>query len=62
LTDAPVQDSPCTGVCRLNPEGTCVGCGRTLDEITEWPVAEAARRGEIRRLAQLRYETLKSHV
>lgn len=29
--------SPCTGVCRLDSEGTfCLGCKRSLDEIADW--------------------------
>ena len=42
---APV--SPCIGVCTLDP-GThfCVGCGRTIEEIAQWPrlSAEEKRR------------------
>lgn len=30
-------ESPCTGVCRLDPTGAfCLGCKRTLDEIADW--------------------------
>ncbi|MCW5936416.1 MAG: DUF1289 domain-containing protein [Fimbriimonadaceae bacterium] len=28
--------SPCTGVCRLDPEQVCQGCGRTIAEICAW--------------------------
>jgi len=28
--------SPCVDICRLDAEGLCVGCRRTLDEIAEW--------------------------
>jgi len=28
-------DSPCTNVCTLD-SGLCVGCGRTIAEITSW--------------------------
>lgn len=40
--------SPCVGVCELQP-GTrlCVGCRRTVAEITEWRNASAHRRREI---------------
>ena len=32
-------DSPCTGVCRLDPRtGWCEGCRRTLEEIADWPM------------------------
>ena len=29
--------SPCRQVCKLNRDDVCVGCGRTIKEITEWP-------------------------
>jgi uncharacterized protein len=29
--------TPCTHVCTLHPvAGLCIGCGRTVDEITRW--------------------------
>ena len=32
-------DSPCNDVCTTDPEsGLCVGCGRTLEEITNWTI------------------------
>jgi predicted Fe-S protein YdhL (DUF1289 family) len=39
--------SPCIDVCRLDAQGLCVGCRRTIDEIVEWPRASEARRREI---------------
>jgi predicted Fe-S protein YdhL (DUF1289 family) len=39
--------SPCTGVCRLDAQGVCRGCGRVLSEIAEWPAASDARRRDI---------------
>jgi predicted Fe-S protein YdhL (DUF1289 family) len=36
--------SPCVGICRLDEQATCVGCGRTIDEIAEWSRATEARR------------------
>ncbi len=41
--------SPCVDICRLDAQGLCVGCRRTMDEITEWPRASEARRREILR-------------
>ncbi len=41
--------SPCIGICRLDAQELCVGCGRTLDEIAEWPLASETRRQEIMR-------------
>lgn len=28
--------SPCVKVCRIDDDGFCVGCKRTLDEIRDW--------------------------
>jgi predicted Fe-S protein YdhL (DUF1289 family) len=41
--------SPCIDICRLDAQGLCLGCRRTLDEIAEWPRASEARRREILR-------------
>ena len=41
--------SPCVDICRLDAQGLCVGCRRTIDEITEWSRATEARRREILR-------------
>ncbi len=47
LTATPVP-SPCVDVCRLDAQGAyCVGCRRTLREISEWPQASEQRRREI---------------
>ena len=48
MTDAAVP-SPCVNVCRLDAQGLCIGCRRTLDEIAEWSRAGDARRREILR-------------
>lgn len=29
-------ESPCIGTCTLGPDGLCVGCFRTADEIAGW--------------------------
>jgi predicted Fe-S protein YdhL (DUF1289 family) len=39
--------SPCIDICRLDAQGLCVGCRRTLGEIAEWSRASDARRLEI---------------
>jgi uncharacterized protein len=41
--------SPCIDVCRLDARGWCIGCRRTIEEITEWSRAGEARRREILR-------------
>ena len=50
--------SPCVDICRLNADGLCVGCRRTLGEISEWPHASDARRLEI--LRELKLRTLRA--
>lgn len=41
-------NSPCTRVCKLDSLRTfCLGCGRTVEEIADWPQATEARRLEI---------------
>jgi uncharacterized protein len=39
--------SPCVDICRLDAQGLCIGCRRTLGEIAEWSLAGDARRREI---------------
>jgi uncharacterized protein len=46
--------SPCIDVCRLDVRGLCIGCSRTIDEITEWSRASETRRREILRAVELR--------
>ncbi len=46
--------SPCVGVCRLDPQHMCIGCQRSMDEISEWFYASDERKREILKLAQLR--------
>ncbi len=46
--------SPCTGICRLDDDKVCSGCGRLLAEIAAWSSASDAERREIRRLAEQR--------
>ncbi|WP_096364091.1 MULTISPECIES: DUF1289 domain-containing protein [Thiohalobacter] len=46
--------SPCIRVCTLDDDDVCLGCGRTLGEITEWGGADPARRREILAAAEQR--------
>jgi len=40
--------SPCISVCTLlEPQGICAGCFRTLDEIAQWSVLDAAEKRAI---------------
>jgi predicted Fe-S protein YdhL (DUF1289 family) len=49
-------ESPCTGICRLDPKGeSCLGCKRTLDEIADWPMlAQAQKRAVLKALKERR--------
>jgi uncharacterized protein len=49
--------SPCVDICRLNAQGLCIGCRRTLSEIAEWSHASDARRLEI--LSALKTRTMR---
>ena len=41
-------ESPCVNICTLDARsGTCLGCGRTLDEIACWSTITAAERSRI---------------
>lgn len=39
---APV--TPCIGICRMDADGLCVGCRRTLAEIARWGSMEDQER------------------
>lgn len=49
--------SPCIGVCRVDGQGVCVGCGRTIDEIGGWLTASAGQKRAIVERAQRRCAT-----
>ena len=36
--------SPCTGICRLDERGYCLGCQRTGEEIGRWRAMSDAER------------------
>ena len=36
--------SPCVGICQLDPQGYCLGCFRTGDEIARWRSMSDAER------------------
>jgi len=46
LMGAPVP-SPCIDICRLDAQGLCIGCRRTIGEISEWSRASEVRKREI---------------
>jgi predicted Fe-S protein YdhL (DUF1289 family) len=56
---ADVVASPCIGICRLNAQKVCMGCGRTGNEIAEWLAASDARRMTIALEARIRLASLQ---
>ena len=48
-TPVPAQDdSPCVHICLMDyAQGLCIGCHRTLDEITYWTTYTVARKSEV---------------
>jgi predicted Fe-S protein YdhL (DUF1289 family) len=54
-----VIESPCNRVCTIDPDtDLCLGCGRSLDEITAWTRMSDAERARVmaecgRRLARV---------
>ena len=45
----PPAATPCIGICRLDPQGYCVGCRRTIDEIGRWRGMSDAERLRVMR-------------
>ncbi len=52
--DFPAPASPCVSICALDADDICLGCFRTGDEITDWFIADDARKREILRNAEAR--------
>ena len=47
---SPPITSPCIGICRLDADGHCEGCLRSIDEIARWSTMDD---GERRRLTDI---------
>ncbi|EIT68114.1 hypothetical protein WQQ_45490 [Hydrocarboniphaga effusa AP103] len=54
------MQSPCVGICQLNADQLCVGCGRSLSEIAEWARATADRQRRIKAEAARRLAILQA--
>lgn len=56
---SPAVASPCIKVCVLDARSVCVGCGRTIDEITQWSrLTEEQRRLVVDQAQQRRREAV----
>lgn len=54
--------SICVSICKVDESNTfCVGCGRTLEEITEWFTATKTRKTEIAAAARKRSKNYKNN-
>jgi predicted Fe-S protein YdhL (DUF1289 family) len=49
LPSVPPAATPCIGICRLDPQGYCIGCRRTIDEIGRWRAMSEAERLRVMR-------------
>jgi uncharacterized protein len=60
VTKSAVIESPCVRICALDPTSdVCVGCGRTLAEITRWYGMSSDERSRIMAALPQRIETLR---
>ena len=48
------------GVCRIDADGYCEGCLRTLDEIARWPLMDERERAGVFEVLEERREALHS--
>ena len=55
-------ESPCIRNCCLDDLDVCLGCGRTLDEITGWTACDDTQKTRILDVAKQRCEIRASHL
>ena len=53
-----MMPSPCIDICQLNNNGICIGCGRTKQEIADWPYATDKERVAIYDKSAVRLKTI----
>ncbi len=51
--------SPCIRVCTLSDEDVCLGCGRTLEDITHWSKMTEAEKAQCVQRAASTLQQLK---
>ena len=49
--------SPCIKVCKYDKEGNCVGCHRSMEEITNWIFMSDDEKKESLRKVEIRKQT-----
>lgn len=51
--------SPCNDICKIDePSGYCIGCGRTMSEIGQWPGASSDQQKHILSLLPARMKAM----
>ena len=51
--------SPCISVCQVDPPtGICLGCGRTIQEITDWIVLKDEEKERVIHQSKIRLDNL----
>ncbi|MET0356035.1 MAG: DUF1289 domain-containing protein [Cellvibrio sp.] len=60
LTPSSSIESPCVRNCCLNDDDICLGCGRSLQEITRWSVASNLDKQKILLLADERRQLIRA--
>ncbi len=59
MRETSYPESPCVGLCQLDRErGHCMGCGRTLDEISQWTRMDVDGKRHVIALATARLEAV----
>jgi len=54
-------ETPCVNICLIDSDsGLCVGCGRTIDEISRWGMMSAPERRKIMARLPARLETAEA--
>ena len=59
---AEIVPSPCVGICSLDADKVCIGCGRSLDEIAAWAAAPPSEKRRIAGEASRRLAGLQKSV
>lgn len=53
-----VDDSPCTGTCRMK-NNRCISCHRTYDDLEQW--FYMSKQNRLERMEQIKYELIREH-
>ncbi|MCG9895896.1 MAG: DUF1289 domain-containing protein [Fimbriimonadaceae bacterium] len=54
--------SPCVHLCRLDGQSICTGCGRSVTEITSWPMMTPDQKWNVVQAARARLARRRAHT